>query len=69
MALCKYGPDGKCGRNAVARGMCSSHRRRWMAGKPLDSPVRKYQRYKEGPDGGLCTSHHPAPEAEARGLR
>lgn len=31
--------------------MCQSHRRRWLAGKPLDTPIRGYQRYEEGPDG------------------
>lgn len=55
MSLCQYGPDGKCGRKAVARGMCYSHRRRWLAGKPLDTPVRGYQRYEEGPDGKVVT--------------
>lgn len=49
--ICRYGPDGQCGRKAVARGMCSSHRRCWLAGKPLDTPIRGYQRYQEGPDG------------------
>ncbi|MBB5167229.1 hypothetical protein HNP02_007218 [Mycobacterium sp. AZCC_0083] len=48
---CEYGPDGKCGRKVAARGMCASHRRMWLAGKPLDTPVRAYQRYDEGPDG------------------
>jgi hypothetical protein len=47
MAECKEG----CGRVAHSRGWCSSHYRRWRAGKPLDSPVRRYQRYGEGPDG------------------
>jgi hypothetical protein len=51
MARCKYGPDGKCGRKIAARGMCHSHRRAWLAGKPLDTPIRGYQRYEEGPDG------------------
>jgi hypothetical protein len=54
MAVCTYGPDRKCGRRAVrqldGRGMCQSHRRRWLAGEPLDTPIRGYQRYKEGPD-------------------
>jgi hypothetical protein len=49
--VCRYGPDGQCGRKAVARGMCSSHRRRWLAGKPLDGSIRGYQRYEEGTDG------------------
>jgi hypothetical protein len=31
--------------------MCHSHRRMWLAGKPLDTPVRGYQRYDEGSDG------------------
>jgi hypothetical protein len=48
---CKYGPDGKCGRKIAARGMCHSHRRRWLAGKPPDTPIRGYRRYEEGPDG------------------
>jgi hypothetical protein len=47
MAPCKEG----CGRTARSRGMCSSHYRRWRAGKPLDTPIRGYQRYEEGPDG------------------
>jgi hypothetical protein len=51
MAGCEYGPDGKCGRKIAARGMCHSHRRMWLAGKPLDNPIRGYQRYEEGPDG------------------
>ena len=61
MALCKYGPDGKCGRKAVARGMCSSHRRRWMAGKPLETPIRGYQQYEGGPDGKAIPVQAPAP--------
>ena len=56
MANCKHGPEGKCGRKVVGRGMCSSHYRRWRAGKPLDSPVRAYQRYEEGPDGGCVVA-------------
>jgi hypothetical protein len=40
MALCKEG----CGRVARSRGWCSSHYRRWLAGKPLDAEVRGYQR-------------------------
>ena len=47
MALCKEG----CGRIARSRGWCSSHYRRWRAGLPLDTPIRGYQRYEEGPDG------------------
>jgi hypothetical protein len=54
MAACMHGPDGNCGRKVVARGMCSSHRRRWLAGKPLDAPIRGYQRYEEGPDGKVA---------------
>ena len=46
MAECKEG----CGRVARSRGMCSSHYRRWLAGKPLDTPIRGYQKYEEGPD-------------------
>jgi hypothetical protein len=56
MAGCECGPDGKCGRKAVRktpRRMCDSHRRRWLAGKPLDEPVRGYKRYEEGPDGNV----------------
>jgi hypothetical protein len=51
MAGCEYGPDGKCGRKIAARGMCHSHCRMWLAGKPLDTPIRGYQIYGEGPDG------------------
>jgi hypothetical protein len=47
MAECKEG----CGRVARSRGMCSSHYRRWLAGLPLDTPIRGYQRYEAGPDG------------------
>jgi hypothetical protein len=42
--------DG-CGRRVAGRGWCSSHYRRWRAGKALDTPIRGYQRYEEGPDG------------------
>jgi hypothetical protein len=51
MAGCMHGPDNDCDRKTVVRDMCMTHYRRWRAGKPLDSPVRTYQRYKEGPDG------------------
>lgn len=54
MAGCEYGPDGNCGRKIAARGMCHSHRRMWLAGKPLDTPVRGYQRYEEGPNGAVA---------------
>jgi hypothetical protein len=68
LTLCEYGPDGDCGRKAVARGMCHSHRRRWLAGKPLDAPVRGYQRYGEGPDGkvvpAIRASVAPSPRRE-----
>jgi hypothetical protein len=47
VAMCKEG----CGRVARSRGWCSSHYRLWRAGKPLDTPIRGYQRYEEGPDG------------------
>lgn len=56
MTACEYGPEGKCGRKSCrqvdGRGICHSHRRAWIAGKPLDEPVRGYQRHGEGPDGG-----------------
>jgi hypothetical protein len=51
MQACKHGVNGDCGRKEVARGMCSSHYRRWRLGKPLDEDVRTYARYEEGPDG------------------
>lgn len=60
MALCKEG----CGRVARSRGWCSSHYRRWLAGKPLDTPIRGYQRYEEGPDGKVApirASRAPSP--------
>jgi hypothetical protein len=47
MALCKEG----CERVARSGGWRSSHYRRWRAGKALDTPIRGYQRYEEGPDG------------------
>jgi hypothetical protein len=59
MRLCEYGPDGKCGRKIAARGMCHSHRPMWLAGKPLDAPVRGYQRYEEGPDGKVVPIRAP----------
>ena len=33
----------------------------WLAGKPLDAPVRGYQRYEEGPDGKVIPVQAPAP--------
>lgn len=48
MAVCKV--EG-CGRRVTARGWCSTHYRWWRQGKPMDRPVRTYQRYEEGPDG------------------
>ena len=65
MALCKYGPDGKCGRKTVARDMCMTPYRRWRAGRPLDAPVRGYQRYEEGPDGG-CVPATTRPQKPKR---
>ena len=65
MALCKYGPDGDCGRKTVVRDMCMTHYRRWRAWKPLDSPIRGYTRYAEGPDGG-CIPAPIRPQAARR---
>ena len=48
MALCKEG----CGRVARSRGWCSSHYRRWLAGKPLDTPIRAMIRTVDGPRAG-----------------
>jgi hypothetical protein len=45
--------DG-CGRRVAGRGWCSSHYRLWRAGKPLDTPIRGYQRYEVGPDGKVA---------------
>jgi hypothetical protein len=59
MALCKEG----CARVARSRGWCSSHYRRWLAGKPLDAPIRIYQRYEEGPDGKVVAVPIRAPRA------
>jgi hypothetical protein len=64
MALCKEG----CGRVARSRGWCSSHYRRWLAGKPLNTPIRGYQRYEEGPDGKVVpirASHAPSPKRKS----
>jgi hypothetical protein len=66
MSVCEYGPDGKCGRKIAARGMCHSHRRMWLAGKPLDTPVRGYQRYEEGPDGKVIPVQAPAPSPQRK---
>jgi hypothetical protein len=58
MAECREG----CGRVARSRGWCSSHYRLWRAGKPLDTPIRGYQRYEEGPDGApIRASRAPSP--------
>jgi hypothetical protein len=54
-----------CGGVARSRGWCSSHYRRWLAGKPLDTPIRGYQRYEEGPDGKVIpirASRAPSPK-------
>jgi hypothetical protein len=49
-----------CGRRVAGRGWCSSHYRRWLAGKPLDTPVRGYERYEEGPDGSCQPLTRPS---------
>lgn len=59
MNVCEHGPLGDCGRRAVRLSpsrMCHAHRRMWLAGKPLDAPVRGYQRHGEGPDGKVAAS-------------
>jgi hypothetical protein len=61
MALCKEG----CGRIARSRGWCSSHYRRWRTGK-LDTPIRGYQRYEEGPDGEVIPVQAPAPSPKRK---
>lgn len=33
-----------CGRRARSRGFCTTHYRRYMAGEPMDDPVRPYTR-------------------------
>jgi hypothetical protein len=62
MAQCKEG----CGRVARSRGWCSSHYRRWRAGKPLDTPIRGYQRYEEGPDGSCRPASKRPPRAPSQ---
>jgi hypothetical protein len=62
MAPCKEG----CGRTARSRGWCSSHYRRWLAGLPLDTPIRGYQRYEEGPDGKVIHVEAPAPSPKRK---
>ena len=61
---CKHGPDSQCGRKvvvaSVAGGVCMSHYRRWRVGKPLDTPIRGYQRYGEGLDGRCQPSTRPS---------
>ena len=69
MALCKYGPDGDCGRKTVVRDMCMTHYRRWRAGEPLDNPVRGYRRYEEGPDGKVIPVQAPAPSPKRKGKK
>jgi hypothetical protein len=64
MAECKEG----CGRVARSRGWCSSHYRLWRAGKSLDTPIRGYQRYEEGPDGKVVpirASRAPSPKRKS----
>lgn len=65
MAACEYGPDDRCGRKSCrlvdGKPICHSHRRAWLAGKPLDAPVRGYQRYGEGPDGAAIPVRASAP--------
>lgn len=51
MSGCAHGPDSDCGRVTVVRDMCMTHYRRWRIGEPLDTPVRRYQRYAVGPKG------------------
>jgi hypothetical protein len=46
----------------------SSHRRRWLAGKPLDTEVRGYQRYEEGPDGVPIRAAPRAPSPKRKSL-
>ncbi|SHW93113.1 Uncharacterised protein [Mycobacteroides abscessus subsp. abscessus] len=58
MVGCVHGPAGDCGRKAVVRDMCMTHYRRWRRGESLDTPVRGYSRFAEGPDGACI----PAPE-------
>jgi hypothetical protein len=58
MAECKEGD----GRTARSRGWCTSHYRLWRAGKPLDTPIRGYQRFEMAPDGGCQpASDRPKP--------
>lgn len=65
MSACEYGPEGKCGRKScrqvAGKAICHSHRRKWLAGKPLDAPVRGYQRYEAGPDGKAQACASPSP--------
>jgi hypothetical protein len=64
MDLCKEG----CGRVARSRGWCSSHYRRWLAGKPLNTPIRGYQRYEEDSDGKAIPvrAHPPSPRRKRK---
>ena len=65
----RNGLDGKCGRKPVRKTpkrMRSAHRRRWLAGKPLDTAVRGYQRNEEGPDGNpIRASRAPSPKRKS----
>ena len=36
------------------------------AGKPLDTPIRGYQRYEEGPDGKVIPVQAPAPSPKRK---
>lgn len=70
MAGCEYGPDGKCGRRVCrqvdGKGICHSHRRHWLDGKPLDKAVRTYQRYGNSPDGVVRAVSVPSPRRRRR---
>lgn len=55
-----------CGRVARSHGWCSSHYRLWRVGKPLDTPIRGYQRYEEDPDGKVVPVQAPAPSPKRK---
>lgn len=62
---CAHGPDGDCGRETVVRDMCMTHYRRWRNGEPLDTPVRRYQRYGPGLKGECQPVVHARKERTA----
>src|ERR1700739_4518298 len=61
-----YNPGEAAAGVSRSRGGGSALYRLWRAGKPLDTPVRGYQRYEEGPDGKVVPVQAPAPSPKRK---